>query len=1014
MALLRAAGVLGAASLALAGVSARALDPHTAVAHYGYESWQTDTGLPQNTVHAIAQGRDGFLWIATEGGLVRFDGVDFRAYTRANTPALPSDLIDDVEEDGSGTLWISTSGGLARMRGGKIEADGAEPGVPATQVWRIFEDSRGTVWVLTASGLFRIDGNRGTQVPLDAALTENSRMVAGPDGALWLGTADGLIYVATDHGLHPMGTTGQVLALAVDGNGRAWAGTRSGLEACSASGCRNVPLPDAGAVNALASDARGRMWIGTDAGLFLADGDRVRAVGDKAPRVDFLYRDREGMVWAGTARGLMRIDPESSATELLASGDVFLSAAEDREGDLWLGTESGGLAVLRDRKFSTLTAQDGLTDEYVLALAQAANGHVGVGTKGGGLNVFRDGRFYGLTTAQGLASNVVLTLAAAANGDVWVGTPDGLNLLHNGDVARMFTTADGLADDFVRSLFIGSGGELWIGTRRGLSRYKNGGFTTWTALDGLGSDLIGAMTEDRDGSLWIGTLGGLSRFRDGQIRNFTTKDGLSSNVVTALHEDDDGTLWIGTNDGGLNRWRAGKIVRLALGQLPQRVIGILEDSSGYLWISSNTGIYRASREALDRMADGGAAPEIMRFGTADGMRISECSSGGHPAALRLKDGSLWFATLKGIARVDPEHMPVNGVAPQVSIERVSVDDAPQSGLERLDVAPGHSHYEFDYAGLSFVAPQKVQYRYQLQGFDRDWVDAGTRRVAYYTNLPHGSYTFRVLARNNDGVWSKAPATAELTVEPHYYQTMWFRLAVVLALVGLGYAAWRRRLMRAEQEFQAVLGERTRIAREIHDTLAQGFVAVSVQLELVAQLLRGSVDAAKEQLERAQALVRSSLEDARTSIWELRSQGGEREDLAVRILKVAEEVTSRTRSSTRVQMQVTGTNHPLDEDVERELTRIAREAVANAVRHGDPENIVLRLEFEGSMFGMEIRDDGRGFAGAPADGATGHFGMTGMRERAEAIGASLTVTSGAGEGTTVRLALPLAGEPETKK
>ncbi len=268
-----------------------------------------------------------------------------------------------------------------------------------------------------------------------------------------------------------------------------------------------------------------------------------------------------------------------------------------------------------------------------------------------------------------------------------------------------------------------------------------------------------------------------------------------------------------------------------------------------------------------------------------------------------------------------------------------------------------------------------------------------------------------MARNNDGVWSDAAAVATLTVAPHIYQTVWFRLLVLVALAALAYAAWRRRLLHVEREFQAVLGERTRIAREIHDTLAQGFVAVSVHLELVAQLMRSSADAAREQLERAQALVRSSLEDARTSIWELRSQGGEREDLAARILKVAEEVTGRAHARARVQMQVTGMNHPLDEDVERELTRIAREAVANAVRHGDPENIVLRLEFEGSMFGMEIRDDGRGFAGSPPDGSSGHFGLTGMRERAEAIGATLRVESSPGEGTTVRLALSLSRETE---
>ncbi|HEX4312165.1 MAG TPA: two-component regulator propeller domain-containing protein [Acidobacteriaceae bacterium] len=1010
----RAALAICGLSLVLAAVPARALDPHTALAQYGYQSWQTDTGLPQNTVHAIVQGRDGYLWIATEGGLVRFDGVDFRAYTRANTPGLPSDLMDDLLEDRSGALWISTSGGLARMRGGKAEAFGPAQGVPPTQVWRTFEDAHGTVWALTAAGLFRIDGEHGDRVALDAGLTENSRMAAGADGSLWLGTADGLMRENGKGAFEHVGDTGEVLALGMDAAGHGWAGLRSGLEMCGGSDCHRVAIPQsAGAVHAIVRDGQGRMWVGTDGGLYVAT-NTIQSVGQTG-RVDSLYCDERGMVWAGTAHGLMRIAADGR-TELLRGGDVFLSAAQDREGDLWLGTESGGLAVLRDRKFSALTAEDGLTDEYVLALAQAPDGEVWAATKGGGLNVYRDGKFHAVTTVQGLTSNVVLAVAAAPNGDVWAGTPDGLDLIR-GNTVRAFTTADGLADDFVRSLYVGSDGELWIGTRRGLSRYEGGKFTTWSALDGLGSDLIGAMVDDREGNLWIGTLGGLSRFRDGHFTNFTTKDGLSSNVVTALYADRDGTLWIGTNDGGLNRWKDGRIASLASAQIPNRVIGILEDSSGFLWISSNTGVYRARRDGLNRMAEGGARAEVMRFGVADGMRISECSSGGHPAAMRLREGALWFATLKGIAFVDPEHMPVNRVPPEVAIERVNVDDAPQASMEDLTVKPGHSHYEFDYAGLSFVAPQKVEYRYQLEGFDRDWVDAGTRRTAFYTNLPHGRYTFRVSARNNDGVWSKAAAAAVLTIEPHLYQTVWFRLLVLLALAGLGYAAWRRRLQRVEREFQAVLGERTRIAREIHDTLAQGFVAVSVHLELVAQLMRNSVDAAREQLERAQALVRSSLDDARTSIWELRSQGAEQGDLAARILKTAEEVTASAGAQhadaprARVQMHVTGTNHPLDEDVERELTRIAREAVTNAVRHGEAANIVLRLEFEGSMFGMEIRDDGRGFAGAPPDGTSGHFGLTGMRERAQAIGSALTVESEPGEGTTVRLALPLSRETE---
>jgi signal transduction histidine kinase/ligand-binding sensor domain-containing protein len=1005
-----------AACLALGAVPAQALDPHTALAQYGYQSWQTDTGLPQNTVHAIVQGRGGFLWIATEGGLVRFDGVEFRTYTRANTRDLPSDLIDDLMEDGGGTLWIGTSGGLARLREGKIESFGPDKGIPATPVWRTFEDRSGRVWALTASGLFRVNqeigSNHAERVALDAALTENSRMVEGAGGALWLGTADGLMRWGGDRAFHRVGDAGEVVAVASDGAGHSWVATRSALEICAeGGGCRDFGMPgSAGAVHAIVRDGQGRMWVGADGGLY-AITNRMMRVGP-AGGVDFLYTDRQGMLWAGSAHGLMRVDPEhTNSLELLRGADVLLVASEDREGNLWLGTESGGLGVLHDRKFSTLTAEDGLTDEYVLALAQMPNGHVGAGTKGGGLGVFRDGKFHPLTTAQGLSSNVVLAVTSAPGGDVWVGTPDGLDLLHQGEMARVFTTADGLADDFVRSLFVDSHGALWIGTRHGLSRYVNGQFTTWTALDGLGSDLVGAMAESKDGVLWIGTLGGLSRFREGKFTNLTVKDGLSSNVVTALHEDSDGTLWIGMNDGGLNRWQNGKVVSLATAAIPQRVIGILEDGRGYLWISSNSGVYRASRDGLNRMADGGPAADVMRFGTADGMRISECSSGGHPAALRLSDGTLWFATLKGIARVDPEHMPMNRVPPQTAIEQVSVDDVQETAATKISVPPGHSHYEFDYAGLSFVAPQKVEYRYQLEGFDRGWVDAATRRVAYYTNLPHGHYTFRVIARNNDGVWSEAAATVDLTVEPHIYQTVWFRLLVLAAIAALGYALWKRRLLHVEREFQAVLGERTRIAREIHDTLAQGFVAVSVHLELVAQLMRGSVDAAREQLERAQALVRSSLEDARTSIWELRSQSGEREDLAARILRTAEEVTGRAHAHARVQMHVTGTNHPLDEDVERELMRIAREAVTNAVRHGDPENIGVRLEFEAGMFGMEIRDDGRGFAGKPADGASGHFGLTGMRERAVAIGANLTVESSPGSGTRVRVGLVLRGETE---
>lgn len=1010
---LRVASGLCGAWIALA-MPALGLDPHVPVTQYGFQSWQTDTGLPQNTVHAIVQGADGFLWIATEGGLVRFDGEQFSVLARTNTPQLPSDLIDDLMLDDAGSMWISTSGGLARLHDGLVDRFGPKQGIPSTQVWRTFEGA-GSVWVLTAAGLFRVEGAHAERVRLDADLTENSRMLAAPDGSLWLGTGEGLMRSTRGGTFGTVGASGEVIALARDGQDTVWAALRAGvgstLERCSAQACESVPVPGGAAVNALAADRSARVWVGTDAGLFAAQGDKLEAVG-KAGRVTFLFCDREGMLWAGTGQGLMRAagggDPE-----LLRSSDTYLAAAEDREGDLWLGTEAGGLAVLRDRKFSTLTAQQGLSNEYVLALAQNAAGDVFAGTKGGGLYVWHAGAFRPAAAAQKLASNVVLAVTTAKTGDVWIGTPDGLSLIRNGQL-RTFTTADGLADDFVRSLYVSPDDALWIGTRHGISRYADGNFTSWSALDGLGSDLVGAMTEDRDGTLWIGTLGGLSQFRDGKFTNFTVKDGLSSNVVTSLHVDSDGALWVGTNDEGLNRLRDGKIAAVRLPGLPARVIGILEDGAGYLWISSNTGVYRVKLDGLNQLVNGGSAPEVMRFGVADGMRISECSSGGHPAALALQDGELWFATLKGIARVDPAEMPVNHVPPRVAIESVQVDDVAQNGVTRLTVPPGHSHYEFDYAGLSFVAPQKVEYRYQLEGFDRGWVDAGTRRVAYYTNLPHGRYAFRVMARNNDGVWSDAAATAQIVVQPHVWQTLWFRLLLALALIGLGYAAWRRRLRGVERQYEAVLAERTRIAREIHDTLAQGFVAVSVQLELVARLMQTSVAAAKAQLDQTRALVRSSIEDARLSIWELRSQAADQEDLAPRLLKMTEEVIARAGVPVKAQIQVTGTYHPLDSEVEREVLRIGREAVVNAVRHANPKNILLRLGYQEERFVLELRDDGKGFAGQPADGTTGHYGITGMWERAHAINGELIVDSAEGEGTIVKLELELAREAGNKR
>jgi signal transduction histidine kinase/ligand-binding sensor domain-containing protein len=1014
-------------AIALTARAACALDTHAQLRQYGSQLWQTESGLPQNTVHAVLQTWDGFLWIATEGGLVRFDGSQFATFTRQTVPQLPSDFIYQLMEDRHGTLWISTAGGVASYSQGSFRGY-AQP----AQAYATYQDRGGRVWALSPDGVYRFE--RGGFVLASATdLSEASRMAESPDGALWLGTEDGLLRAAAgSEELKPVqGKVGAVAALAIANGNEVWAATRMSLQRCGADGCRPVHVPGLPAhalISALVpsagpasvSAASGSVWIGTDDGLYLLSGHAARRYrqqdGLPSDRVEQLYRDREGALWIGTSRGLARMvsgQLESLPEANPLAGNAVLSMIEDREGNLWLGLEASGLGVLRNLTFTSLTARDGLSENHVLAVVQDGRGAMWAATNGGGLDAYRGGRFRVLTTRQGLSSNIVMALASSADGTLWAGSPDGLDAIRNGHV-RIYTTADGLPDDLVRSLYLDSQGTLWIGTRRGLARFADGRFSTFSTLDGLGSDFIGTIREDRqDHSLWIATLGGLSHFKNGRFQNFTTHDGLSSDIVTALDQDAHGTLWIATQGGGLDRYQAGKFTSISAARsgLPSSIYGILEDDRGYLWLSSRHGVYRVRHSDLSRFADGKLqALTVASYGASDGMGISECSSGGHPAAWRATDGTLWFATLKGLAVVDPTHMQTNKVPPRLAIEQISVDDVPDSSplplRIPLKISPGHNRFAFHYAGLSFTAPQRVHFRYRLEGFDRHWIDAGTQRAAYYTNLPPGHYTFRVMASNNDGIWSEGAAEAAFTVEPHVYQTLWFRALLLLAMGSLFVFAYRWRVRRVRSEFQVVLQERTRIAREIHDTLAQGFAAVSVQLEVVSRLMQTSAESARQALDTARALVRGSLQDARISIWDLRSQSAEREDLAARIRRLADTLTASSGIKTR--LQVGGTYRPLSVEVESELVRIAQEAVVNAVRHGSPEIIAVQMFFAPERIELVVQDNGKGFSGTPSASQAGHFGITGMRERAERIGGTLTIASGQGEGTEVRVVVNLNG------
>lgn len=948
-----------------------------------HQSWSTQEGLPQASVHAIFQARDGYLWLATEGGIACFDGFGFKTFNHENEPEFTSDDTTAIAQDAAGSLWFGTSDGLIQRHRSTLRRFGEQDGLPSSVITGLAALPDGSLLALTAAGLARFDGNRFQGVRTPSAIP--FAMQAASSDSVWLFSTQGVFQYA--HGAIslaalPSSLEEPLLGAQPGADGGFWLRTK-----------RSVTL--------LAAQQQHTWQIGSD-----LPGSRVQA----------LLLDRHGVAWIGTNRGLFTLAANSSARPQAVAalvGESVLSLLQDREGNLWIGTETTGLHALRPRAF---TAEPAAADDAVSAVVEASDGSTWFGTRDDGLRRLVRGKAVTPVPLSALTSPVILALAAGTHGDIWAGTPDGLNHVE-GQVVHRYVTADGLPDDFVRSLLVGGHDDVWIGTRYGLAHWVNGAIRTLTREDGLASSSIGPLllshalsaNSAAGGSaredLWIGTAAGLSHWLDGSLHTYVLNNSPVDNIVTSLGQDAAGNIWAGIHKHGLAVVHGDKLVPLRVATLPVEIHALTADRTGHLWLRGDHGIYRVALGELDAcLADSVAcAPFVSHYNSADGMPSDELVSGGFPAVAQTGNGDLWFATRKGLAIASPSHLPVNTVAPPVTIDRFTIDDKEQPLTDTIRTAAGRHRYSFDYVGLSFTMPARTRYRYKLEGFDRDWIEAGTRRTAYYTSLPARRYVFRVTAENNDGVWNEVGASVPFMILPPFYLRWWFYLLLILILAGSVFLLFRLRLQRVQRRFDLVLNERTRMAREIHDTLAQDFVSVSLQLELTSHMIgAGSLGEASQQLRETRSLVKTGLESARQSIWNLRATAAQ-DSLPARLAAV---VDRYARSLPPVKTKIGGQYRKLDPTVESEVLRIAQEGLSNIDRHAAAKQVWLELRYTHDLLQLEVRDDGLGFSYDGVHEPADHYGLRGMRERAAELGGQLTVISARGEGTTVTLLVPL--------
>jgi len=965
--------------------SARALDPHKSITQYTRAFWTQADGLPQDNIRAIAQTIDGYLWVGTDEGLARFDGYDFITYTK-DSGALPSNTIASLTAGRDGSLWIGTSNGLVRYRNGVFKTFTTKDGLPDNVIMGVLEDQHATLWIVAGVFLTRFEHSKFITYPAsDLRPASTARTIVADHQGVWVAGIGGLAK-----------STGGRFSPVLD-----------------------LPRINEGGFVLVARDRKNNTWAAGMGIVELGADGKVRKFdardGLPSASVRAIAEDRDGNLWVGTTEGLSRLEGGKFVPQVLDNkpheGYVHC-LLEDREGNLWVGMNNG-LYRFRDDEVTNYGRMEGLPSDEPIAVHQDQAGRVWVGYHGDGVTVVGERNAPHFTKKDGLLSDQIYAIRENRAGDLMIMTAAGINVLHGSSLSTYVLPQPGARYfvDFLQD----RRGEIWLGTSSGLSRLVGQHVESLVPTVAGGpfqNDAAVVLAEGFDGSIWAGTYGeGLWHFQDQKVRRITIADGMASDKIRALLPDSDQTtLWIGTFGGGLNALRNGVFTNYTAkdGLLSDNIAHIDDDGAGSLWLATTRGVCRISKHQLSDFSAGKLhALTPLNYTGADGLRSAQCAPGipVGGGGTRATDGRLWFPTARSLAVIDPnanlKH--VAEKAPIVHLVAVTVDGHELSLGSTAKLKAGSDHLQFRYTGIHLSAPERVRYEYKLEGLDQDWNSAADRRVINFNTLHHGSYRFRVRASVTANASNEASFAFE--VLPHFYEQRSFVWLCVASLIGAILSLHLLRLRQMRSRFALVLDERTRIAREIHDTLAQGFFGISSQLDALSLKMSGQSPAAQQHLYLARKMARHSITESRRSVMNLRESTIEDRDLPSALARAARQWSAGT--STRVETEFNGFTRALPAQVEQNTFRIAQEAVTNALKHANARSIRIRLMLAHERLELSVQDDGQGFEHAGAFSTVkGHYGLLGMRERAEHMGGEMRFSSEPDRGTIVSVNVPL--------